>query len=292
MNISSPLSNQVAIVTVTYNSKENIEKFITSFRQFVSSDQVIHVADNGSTDGTLEFLAALPHIDLHPMPTNLGYGTAINRVVAALPSSPQFILIANPDLIWPENTLDELIKVSKKYSQAALFGPAIYDLAGNIYPSARRFPSLFAGTGHAILSGIWANNPWSKRYRNYASLQHEGKVDWLSGACLLIRYTAWQQVQGFNEQYFMYLEDVDLCLRLANKGWERIFVPQTKVLHEQGHSAQKYKRRTLIAHHDSMKRFLNDKYAKVWQYPLRVAINLGLEIRKRYLLKGINENNE
>ena len=123
---------------------------------------------------------------------------------------------------------------------AGALGPAVLNLDQTRYPSARALPSLRQGAGHALLGRLWPSNPWTAAYqRNQESTgEDERTAGWLSGACLLLRREAFEQVGGFDPSYFMFFEDVDLGERLGRAGWTNRYVPRAEVTHAQGTSWQ------------------------------------------------------
>ncbi|MGH9124280.1 MAG: glycosyltransferase family 2 protein, partial [Acidimicrobiales bacterium] len=144
----------------------------------------------------------------------------------------------------------------------------------SIYPSARSFPSLADAAGHGVLGMVWPANPFSRRYRllDWDHLERRA-VDWVSGACFLIRRQAWDALGGFDPRYFMYLEDVDLCWRAAGQGWRVLYEPAGQVTHAQGVSADIRPYRMILAHHRSLLRFAWQHHGGVQRvlYPLVAA---------------------
>ena len=104
---------------------------------------------------------------------------------------------------------------------------------------------------HAVLGPFWKRNPWTAAYRQERLEPSERPVGWLSGSCLLVRRSAFSQVGGFDERYFMYMEDVDLGDRLGKAGWLNVYVPSAEVLHHKGHSTGRDPASHLAAHHKS-----------------------------------------
>ncbi len=115
-------------------------------------------------------------------------------------------------------------------------GPLIRDPDGSVYPSARHLPSLIRGGMHAVVGPFWKSNPWTAAYRQEQLEPSERPVGWLSGSCLLLRRSAFDEVSGFDERYFMYMEDVDLGDRLGRAGWQNVYVPSAEILHDKGHA--------------------------------------------------------
>jgi N-acetylglucosaminyl-diphospho-decaprenol L-rhamnosyltransferase len=137
---------------------------------------------------------------------------------------------------------------------------------------------------HAVVGPFWRNNPWTAAYRQDREEPSERPVGWLSGSCLLLRRAAFDQVGGFDERYFMYMEDVDLGDRLGRAGWRNVYVPSAEILHDKGHSTGRDPASNLAAHHRSTYTFLSDRYGRWWQAPLRSAIKFALAVRARAVI--------
>lgn len=278
-NIQKPL----AVVTVTFSPGRYLSDFLSSLRLATSHPTLTILADNGSTDGVPE-AAAQEHADVEFLDTggNLGYGAGMNagaRFARAKGVDQEFFLIANPDVTFSEGSLDELLACARRHPDAAAVGPRIVEPDGSNYPSARAVPTLLTGAGHALFGTIWPSNPWSRAYRDDADMDSERPAGWLSGSCLLVRWEAFEQIGGFDERYFMYLEDVDLGDRFTRAGWRNIFCPTAVIAHAKGHSTQSHRGAMLRAHHDSAYRFQADRHPHWYQAPLRAALWLGLRLR-------------
>lgn len=244
------------------------------------------MADNGSTDGVpQEALEKYPNARLLHTGANLGYGSAVNQAArtyladGAADGDPEFFIVANPDVVWGPGSIDALIEAAQRWPRAGSLGPLIRDPDGSVYPSARHQPSLVRGGMHAVVGPVWKSNPWTAAYRQERLEPSERPVGWLSGSCLLLRRQAFDAIKGFDERYFMYMEDVDLGDRLAAAGWQNVYVPSAEVLHDKGHSTGRDPARNLAAHHTSTYTFLADRHPRWWQAPLRWAIRSALAAR-------------
>ena len=228
------------------------------------------MADNGSTDGSPEAaLGEFPNTRLLRTGGNIGYGAAVNRAVAELGPETDFFVIANPDVQWGPASIDVLLEAAGRWPRAGTLGPLIREPDGSVYPSARHLPSLIRGGLHAVVGPFWKNNPWTSAYRQDRLEPSERPVGWLSGSCLLVRRAAFDEVDGFDERYFMYMEDVDLGDRLGQAGWQNVYVPTAEILHDKGHSTGRDPARNLTAHHASTYIYLADRHSRWWQAPLR-----------------------
>jgi N-acetylglucosaminyl-diphospho-decaprenol L-rhamnosyltransferase len=280
--------DQLAVVTVTYSPGETLEVFLESLAKATNRPYSVVLADNNSTDGAPERAeVARDEVSLLRIGANLGYGGAANRGVAQLGPEVGWVVVANPDVEWMPGSLDELIAAAERTPRAGALGPLIRDADGAVYPSARLLPSLGRGVGHALFGTIWPGNPWTRAYRQSEAEIGERDAGWLSGSCLLLRRVAFDSVHGFDAQYFMYFEDVDLGDRLARAGWRNRYVPSAEVVHTQGHAANRadVSARMLAEHHRSAYRYLADRHRGPAWLPLRLALRAGLGARSAFVVR-------
>lgn len=274
------MTAQLAVVTVTYWSGDYLATFLRSLANATSADPPVVIADNGSEDGAPEAAERdYPNVTLLRTGGNIGYGGAINRAVAELDDSIDFVVIANPDVEWTPGAIDELVAAAARWPRAGALGPLIREPDGSVYPSARRVPDLVSGTGHAVFGSVWKSNPWTAAYRADDVPPSERPVGWLSGSCLLVRRNAFDSIDGFDSRYFMYMEDVDFGDRLGRSGWLNVYVPGAEVVHTKGHTAGKNPEKMLPAHHQSAYRFQADRNPGLLRAPVRLALRVGLGAR-------------
>ena len=287
---SPPAPPRVAIVTVSYGSADVLPTFLSSLPAASTDALEVVVADNkpGDGDGILK-LAAQHHASYLPLAANHGYGSAANAAIAALPASVCWVLISNPDVIIGQGAIDTLVATGEADARIACVGPAIVT-DGVVYPSARAIPSLRTGVGHALFANLWVNNPWTNAYRHdwKQPSPTRREAGWLSGACLLVRRSAFEEVSGFDSGFFMYFEDVDLGYRLGKAGYRNVYEPSAVVTHTGAHSIGSDSGRMIAAHHESAQRFLNKKYAGAWLWPVRVALTVGLKLRSAIMTRNLN----
>ena len=245
----------VSVVVVNYESGPALFRLLTGLRR--EHPREIVVVDNGSTDGSLDRVRAELHdVVVVETATNRGYGAGANRGAAA--TDGPYVLVTNPDLEIAPGALAELVAVLDRDPANAAVGPLVRTPEGDRYPSARRFPSLPDAAGHALLGIVAPNNRYTRAYQR-SDLDTAGpgvqEVDWVSGACFLVRRSAYEEVGGFDESYFMYAEDVDLCWRLRRRGWRVAYAPAAEVVHIQGVSTDRHPYRMIVEHHRSLWRF-------------------------------------
>lgn len=278
----------IAVVTVSYNSGRHLRAFLGSVRSSEHSSLTVVVADNGSTDITdaraacAEFSATLLELG-----ENHGYGGAINRAVATLDAGVRAVLITNPDVIFAPRAITGLGDALEARPTAGAVGPRVLNSDGSVYPSARRLPSLRTGIGHAVFGKAWPTNPWTARYLSDVSESDaDREAGWLSGSCLMVRRAAFDQIEGFDDKFFMYFEDVDLGYRLGRAGWKNMYIPGAVVTHTGAHSTSTESGRMIEAHHHSAYRYLARKYQGWYLAPLRWSLGAGLHVRSWWLTRS------
>lgn len=251
---------EVCAVVVSFNSAADLPDCVRSLRSEGVADVV--VVDNASADGSVEVVRGVdPDVRVIETGANLGFGTAANRGVAA--TTGDHVLILNPDTVVEPGTVKALSEALDRDPGLAAVGPRIENVDGSLYPSVRRFPDLMVAVGHAFLGLVWGRNPATRRYR-MLDWDHEepaAAVDWVSGACVLVRRMAFDMVGGFDEAYFMYVEDVDLCWRLGQAGWRIGYEPAGRVVHALGGSSRMAPYRMIAEHHRSLLRFVSKSSA-------------------------------
>lgn len=282
----------VPVITVTYSPGRHLRALLESLPEATVRGTRTVLADNGSTDGVPQAeAAARDDVEFLDTGGNIGYGAAINAAWRHLGDGAgeageagvddEFLVVVNPDVVFEPGAIDAMIECARRHPDAGAVGPLIHDPSGEVYPSARELPDLVHGAGHAVLAGIWPDNPFTRAYRAGRDMSRERAAGWLSGSCLLLRRTAFEQIGGFDERYFMYLEDVDLGDRLARAGWTSVLCVDAGVIHDQGHAANAHRTVTSAAHHHSAYAYLADRHPGPVQAPLRLALRAGLAVRRR-----------
>jgi len=269
----------VSAVIVSYNVRDHLVACVRSLRD--DGIEQIVVVDNASEDGSAEAIrAADPGAEVIPLPVNLGFGAGVNRGIAV--TSTPYVAVVNPDLVVEPGSTKALLEYLERAPNVAIVGPRIETPDGELYPSVRRFPSLADAIGHAFLWFVWPANPFTRRYR-MLDWDHDrpADVDWIAGTHFIVRRTAWDEVGGFDERYFMYGEDVDLCWHLWKLGWRVAYEPAARVSHEIGRSTDQRPYRMIAEHHRSLYRFS----AKTMRGPGRALLPLvGVALAVRTML--------
>ncbi|MBK4346473.1 glycosyltransferase family 2 protein [Lacisediminihabitans changchengi] len=275
----------VGVVTVSFGSADVLGGFLDSVPAASALPLAVVVADNRANDSEAERLARAAAASYLPLDHNYGYGGAMNLAVRTLPNSIEWVLISNPDVVLQPGSIDTLLAVGSTDPMIGAVGPSIMT-DGAVYPSARAVPSLRTGIGHALFANIWIGNPWTRAYRRDTSTTEERRdAGWLSGACLLVRRSAFDSLGGFDDGYFMYFEDVDLGYRLGKAGFRNVYEPDAVVTHSGAHSTSDNSGLMIRAHHTSARRFLSRKYSGWVLWPVRVTLSIGLAVRSALLAR-------
>jgi len=233
----------LSVIIVNWNVRELLRACLASVRSDVQTLQRCNVetlvVDNASNDGSLEMLQAeFPQVRVIANERNLGFTRGNNQGLAA--SRGRYVLFLNPDTEVVGDALATMVRYMDIHSAVGALGPQLRYPDGTVQPSRRRFPTLTtAFLESTLLAQWWPGNPWARRYRLAdRSDDLEQEVDWLVGACLLARREALEQVGGFDEGFFMYSEEMDLCRRMRSAGWCIVYLPTAQVIHHEGKSSQ------------------------------------------------------
>jgi N-acetylglucosaminyl-diphospho-decaprenol L-rhamnosyltransferase len=249
----------LSAIIVAYRTPGEVAAALASLHAQTRPPDEVVIVDNGAPDGFPQ--PDLPELDgariLRP-PSNLGYGTGCNLGAGA--ASGDELLILNADVVLNPGALEALTDRLHSNERIAVVGPRIFS-HGEVQLSARAFPSLRTGLlgRRSLLTRLLVR---ARRYpAEFQRVQGSGgTVDWVSGACMLVRRGAFDEIGGFDDGYWMYWEDADLCRRLVTKRWEVHFEPGAVVQHATGASG--VSTRTIRAFHESAARFAARHIAK------------------------------
>jgi len=209
------------------------------------------VVDNASSDGSADAVAGFaPRARVLRNRDNVGFARGVNQGLAA--TSAATVLIMNPDCRLERGAFDALKAELERGNRVALAGPRILNPDGSIQGSARGDPDMLTGLfgRTAVLRRILPHLRVAKR-NVIAADGGSVEVDWVSGACMLARRAALERVRGFDERYFLYWEDADLCRRLRGQGYQIRYVPAAAAVHRVGHSSREVPSSAIRAFHDS-----------------------------------------
>jgi len=221
-------------VVVAYNSGATLRGCVEPLTGIAAVS--VTVVDNASPEDPLPAIAGLP-VSAIRAPRNGGFSYGCN--LGASGGGAPYVLLLNPDARIDAAGVDALREVLDRDPAAGIAGPRILDADGSLLYSQRRFPRLGSTLAQALfLHRIFRRARWSDELvRRPEAYERPGSPDWLSGACLLVRRSALEEVGGLDEGFFLYCEDTDLCRRLSRRGWGVRYVPGATARHSEGSSA-------------------------------------------------------
>jgi N-acetylglucosaminyl-diphospho-decaprenol L-rhamnosyltransferase len=268
----------VSVVLVTYESAEDLAACLATLPAAAGPHELeVVVVDNASRDGSAEIARRLA-VKVLENPANLGLSRAIDLGAAA--TDAPWLLLVNPDTRLAPGALARLLATAAADPTIGCVGPHLRNSDGSEYPTGRRFPSILVGALHAALGTVWPGNPATRHY-HMADLDRSRPVpvDWVSGACMLLRREAYEAAGRFDAGYFMYFEEMDFCLRLARAGWQVVYDPGAEVTHILGGSTRSAPYRKVWNHHRSALRFYCRRYARDPRLLLAPLVALFLALR-------------
>jgi exopolysaccharide biosynthesis WecB/TagA/CpsF family protein len=227
----------IAVVVVTFNNADDVDGLIASLRVETANLRLrVIVADNGSTDATLVALARQPDVLLVETGGNLGYAGGINAALTRA-GDARSVLILNPDLVAQEGALQAMFDRMIASSAGAVV-PQMLDAGGAIYPSLRREPTVGRAIGDALLGGRFGGRPgWTSELdSNPESYLYPHRIDWATGAAILINRQVADEVGRWDARFFLYSEETDFFRRVRELGYGIWFEPLARVSHAQGGS--------------------------------------------------------
>ena len=226
----------LSISVVNYNTKNLVKQFVKNCAtQTAGLSYEIIITDNGSTDGSVDFikkeiLSRYPEVRLI-QEKNRGFGAGLNRGLRE--STGEFMLIANPDLVILDGALQELCRFLREDPKRGIVAPKLIYPDLTVQKSCSAWPSLL--TPLYRRTGFGKTVPGKRDLARYELANYDKKspqrVDWAVGACLLIRRETWDAVHGFDERYFLYCEDIDICKNAWSRGYEVWYNPRAKMIH-------------------------------------------------------------
>lgn len=259
---TSPFVPVVSIIVVSYNVRDLLLAALSSIRDQAGPVEVeTIVVDNASTDGTVRAVsAAFPEVAVVELLENRGFGAANN--VGLRRARGRYILFLNPDAALRPDALPILVRYLDDHPDVGVVAPRLRYPDGSIQPSRRRFPTVATLLVESTVPQRWWSGwPANQRYFLAGTAEEdEQDVDWVVGAAFLARRNALDPIGGFDERFFMYSEELDLCRRIRSRGWRIGYCPNAEVVHHEGRSSEQNLARRAINFNESRARYA-EKYA-------------------------------
>ena len=270
------------VVIVSYRSRELLRICLEALRTNPPSVPMsLVVVDNDSRDGTARMIKReFPEVELIASSENLGFAAATN--LGARRGSAPRLLALNPDTAVTEGALDRVLSLLDSHPDVAVVGPRLLRPDGSFDHAARRsFPTPLSALGH--FTGLGRRAGAAGKLAAYRAPEVEsGPVDAVNGAFMLMRRSAFEDAGGFDEGYWMYMEDLDFSYRLAQRGWISWYEPAAIVHHVKGGSSTTGGARSfrLSWHfHRGMYRFYRSHYAGGRPWPVNAVVYIGIALK-------------
>ncbi len=303
----SPAAPDVSVVIVNYNVREFLEQALTSVERASSGLNVeVFVVDNNSVDGSVKMVRdRFPDVQLIANEHNAGFARANNQAIRE--AQGRHILILNPDTLLQEDTLRKLVSFMDANEDAGAVGCRILNPDGTFAPESRRaFPTPSVALYRMVgLSRLFPRSRVFARYNlGYIPADQQCEVDALSGSCMMVRREALLRsresafdYQGdvaplepgdfvvedgaglFDEEFFMYGEDLDWCFRIQQAGWRIFYTPETQIIHYKGESTRKGELRYVRLFYGAMLRFTDKHFAGKHSRFVAGLIRAGILVR-------------
>lgn len=253
---------KLSIIIVSYNTEQALRECLASIFEHVhvGAFQVI-VVDNASSDGSVAMVREqFPRATLVTCETNRGFASACNLGLAQ--ARGEFVLFLNSDTVVTEGGLDMLVRTLEDHPDVGVVGPRILNEDGSVQQSFGDHMSFTSEFLQKCVNAGYRQGRGPLRSYVQNKTSEESYPDWVSGACLLTRRAILEEVGAFDERFFMYAEDVDLCTRIREAGYRVLFTPDAEITHRRGLSAATNSERVYLESHLSRLYFYEKHYGR------------------------------
>ncbi len=277
-------SGRLSIIIVNYNTRNFLQGCLSSiYAQNKQSPPEVVVVDNASSDGSVEMIREqFPRVVLIANDTNRGFAAANNQGIKY--STGSLVLLLNPDTVVCDGTLEAMAAALESDPKIGAVGCKILNPDMSLQPSCRNFPSLatvfLEQTNLRILLRVIS--PFRRRYLNFWDHDSPREVDWLIGACIMIKRECLDDVGLLDESFFMYAEDVDLCYRMQRRRWKVYFTPCASVIHYGGQSSKPHEVEMFIEQLTSDINWFQKHRGPLQAKIARILFLLGISLRIVY----------
>ncbi len=275
-------SIDISIIIVNYNVKEFLSNLLNAIRKAKHDLSLeIIVADNASSDNSVSYLRnKYPEVIFIENTRNVGFGKANNQALHI--ANGTYTLLINPDTLISEDTLTVLKEYMDEHTETGACGCKILNPDGTFAPESRRsLPTPLSALWKVLgLTTLFPRNKtFAEYYLSWMDEDKPSQVPVLSGAFMFFRNEVLKELGGFDEQFFMYGEDIDLCYRTSKTGYQIDYVPSTSIIHYKGESTKKDNIDYIVLFNRAMLQFFRKHYSYSYSIFLRLLIVLGIIFR-------------
>jgi N-acetylglucosaminyl-diphospho-decaprenol L-rhamnosyltransferase len=259
------ITPDLSVVVVSWNVRDLLRCCLQSIIGAGAPAGEIIVVDCASSDGSVEMARhEFPSVRLIASTENLGYARGSNMGLAH--ACGRHLMIMNPDTEVIGDALATMVHYLDSHPEVGAVGPQLRYPDGSLQSSRRRFPTLATAFWESTLLHQWfPNNPAAHRYYIVdRPADVPQAVDWLVGAAMMVRRTAWEQVGPLDEGFFMYFEELDWCRRCHAAGWQIHYLPTAQIIHHEGKSSEQVVAARTIRFQCSKIRYFTKYYGVFW----------------------------
>ena len=295
--VSSEPLHRVAVLIITYRTYPELRRCLASLAADGAAVDVIVVDHESDPAEVAAVRREFPWTRILVEPANAGFAAGVNR--GARETAAEYLLLVNPDSFVEPGLPARLAAWMDAHPEVGIVGPSISNPDGSTQASARRFPDFttaIAGRS-AWLTRVLPGNPLTRHNLPYARTApgEPIEVDWVSGACMMIRRGTFDQLGGIDEGFFLYWEDADFCRRAKQAGWRTVYLPVPGTVHIGGASSRHASDAALQAFHDSAYRLFVKHTTPVGRFfaPLvRGALRARLALMRRLVRAQVRRSHE
>jgi len=265
------MEKELTVIVVNFNDKAHLQRSLSSVEENAKGLAFeIIVVDNNSQDGSAEFIEKnFPGVKLIRNKENVGFSRANNQAIRE--SRGEFILFLNTDTVLFPNALGLLLEEMRANPQIGALGPALLRDGNRYQVSFGKKVSFFS----EIVQKFFLNHYYRLLLKTF---QEKREVGWLSAACLLMKRSVLAEAGLFDENFFLYFEDIDLCLRIREKGWKLVFFPRARVFHEGGISTSSFKFSSRLEYRRSQLYYYRKNNSKISLFLLCLYLRLNFSL--------------
>ncbi|HEU4752551.1 MAG TPA: glycosyltransferase family 2 protein [Armatimonadota bacterium] len=279
----------LSVVLVNWNTRELLRACLRSLQEALAGSALaaeIVVVDNASADGSAEMVERqFPGIRLLANEVNRNYAEGNNQGIAA--AAGEFLLLLNPDTEVPVGAAEALLADLRENPRAAAVSPALVHPDGTVQESVRGFPAPRALVGELTgLARLLPRSRWAAYRARALPEDRISSVEQPMASAFLVRRSALEQVGAFDPQFPLFFNDVDLCYRLKEAGWEILYDPRVRVVHVGGASTRQVRPEAIRQSHEGLRRFYAKHYRRRLPAPLYGLILAAIRAAERVRLAG------
>lgn len=255
-------SPALSILIVNWNTRELLRRCLDAVAATVKEPHELLVVDNGSQDGSAAMVREqFPHALVIGNPQNRGFAAAVNQALAQ--AGGEFLLLLNSDTQVQPAAVETMVRYLREHPRVGICGGRLRDAQSRVQHSFGNGPTIWSETLRKLVWNPWTRSGWGGRWleRRY---RRPTTVEWVLGACLMIRRGTIAQIGPLDEDYFFYFEEVDWCRRARDAGWTVVYLPTAEVLHLGGQSVAQAPARMAHEYRKSQRRYYQKHEAR-WQ---------------------------